>query len=124
MKNGIYALAVLTLMISSSCQKDDDDSLTSLAACSIETEVVGKANQYEGYVRYVAEEQRYAIAYHIPRTIDSQIYGVVCNLPEEFQQEGKKVKFSGTYRKYNGPAKPVFGGQSFEYLELKSIEEL
>jgi len=125
---GIYALVISVLLASNGCQKEEvqkeetwkGDAQSCFAAAS----VTGKADRYEGRVRFVPQEQRYAIVYSVPRTYDSQVYGVVCNLPEEFLQEEKKVKFSGTYREYSGPAKPYMGGQSYEYLDLKSIEAL
>ncbi|WP_324678884.1 hypothetical protein [Hymenobacter sp. GOD-10R] len=121
MKSYWYMLMLLaTMVVGNGCQKNDEVGRD----CAINTSVTGQANQYEGYVHFVTEEQRYAIVYHIPGTYDSQIYGVVCALSEEFRQEGKKVKFSGTYKEYNGPAKPVFGGQEYRYLELKTIEAL
>jgi hypothetical protein len=120
---GIYALTIAALTASNGCQKEEVRK-GDAQSCFATAAFTGKADKYEGHVQFVPQEQRYAVVYSVSKTYDSQIYGVVCNLPEEFRQEGKKVKFSGTYRTYDGPAKPYMGGQSFLYLELKSIEAL
>jgi len=115
-------------MADSGCQKEEVQKEETwkgdAQSCFATAAVVGKADRYKGRVLFVPQEQRYAIVYSVPGTYDSQIYGVVCNLPEELRQEEKIVRFSGTYRAYNGPAKPYMGGQSYEYLDLKSVEAL
>jgi len=124
MRPSVYVF-VVALIISSACQKNEvwEENLQqdNAKSCFGTADIIGKADQYIGHVWFIEEEKRYAVVYYVPGSIDSQVYGIVCDLPKEFQQERKRVKFSGTYRAYNGPAKPVLGGQSFAYLELKAI---
>jgi hypothetical protein len=103
----------------SSCQ-DDADALS--YSCAPNAPSVKQANDLDGIVYFNNTEQRYAIVHWIPGTIDSQDVGFVCTLPENLQQDGQRVVFSGTYRAYTGnaPSGPV--GQTYYYLDLRQVE--
>lgn len=75
----------------------------------------------EGIVYYNTEEKAFNIVVTIPNTYDSQDIGFVCELPENLEQDGTKVIFSGDYRDYGKHA--AIGGQEYYYLTLSKIEK-
>ena len=65
---------------------------------------------------------KYYIDVAVPGTIDSSVAGLVDEMPEEFQVEGMRVLFSGTYSQSPDNPAPFLGGQQVYSLELSSIQ--
>ena len=101
-----------------SCKKDDE---TAQAACKATSDVLMRANNWEGRVVFNSALNTYVVSYFVPGSIDSVYDGVVCSLPAGLRQQGQLVTFSGQYRAYTGPVKPQLGGQQYYYLELTNI---
>ena len=115
----LAASLFLLCFVGSGCQEDADALNNS---CAPTARSVKQAKDQVGTVFFNTTEQRYAIISAIPGTFDSQDVGFVCNLPNNLQQDGQKVVFSGTYRTYTGnaPFGPV--GTTYYYLDLRQVE--
>lgn len=76
-----------------------------------------------GIVSFDNVVDKWIIAVSIEGTYDSQDVGIVCDdLPDEFQEVGRWVIFSGEYKKYAGEQKPPFPGQVYYYLFISNIK--
>ena len=69
---------------------------------------------------------RYTISVSQPGTYDSQVTGIVCQMPDKFKVPGSKVTFDGEYKAYcpgtvQRDTVPRFPGQTFYYLHLTNI---
>jgi hypothetical protein len=117
----LFALFLLGLAVS--CRKSDPATpLPDGTDCFDAKPVVRRADNLDGYVDYRQDLGMYIITYTVPKTIDSQWNGFVCNLPTVFQVVGKKVTFSGEYRNTDGKILPRLGGEETFYLKLSAIK--
>jgi hypothetical protein len=117
MKNAIWFL-LLGLWLNSCGKEDFQDGLMS---CGLEGQVKS-VRDAKGVVSFNSVEQVYVVAVHHEGTIDSEDIGFVCNLPEEYQHDGFRVRFSGSYYEYDEKyGRPAVGGQTYYYLELLNI---
>lgn len=104
------------LFFSGSCQKD---SIIKLTDCNLENIVKSVSNK-KGTIWYDTQAQSYAVYTGVEGSFDSQIIGLICNLPDTSKVEGLKITFSGNY--YNCEEfTPLIPGQEYFYLELTKI---
>ncbi len=66
---------------------------------------------------------KYTINVSVAGTIDSQIIGIVTDLPAKFRTEGTVVIFSGRYETSSLNPSPKMGGQKIYTLILSSIKK-
>lgn len=93
--------------------------------CHLDGPVVGEAKDWEGEVRFTGTTNLYCIVYGVPNTTDTQWFGYVCNMPNEFKRGSLKVQFSGTYyQAYKYFKHPGIDGRPQLYLKLKNIRLL
>ena len=91
-------------------------------ACHIDGPVINHADNWEGEVRFTGRSSLYCIVYTVPNTTDTQLFGYVCNLPNEFKRSTLKVIFSGKYyHAYKSIKHPGIDGQPQLYLSLEKI---
>ncbi|MPR35754.1 hypothetical protein [Salmonirosea aquatica] len=91
--------------------------------CPDAGEFVKKVESVTGLVQFDSTRQQYAIRRAIPGTYDSVDVGYLCNLPEEFQQPGLKVEFSGSYYE-NDEVPASFAGLENYYLTVTKIARI
>lgn len=114
-----YIIAATLLLMNGSCQKDD---IVELGKCNLEN-VVKSVSDTKGTIWFDAQTKGYSIFSGIEGTYDSQIIGVVCNLPDIYKNEGVKIVFSGNY--YNcDEYSPLIPGQKYYYLELTKVKSV
>ncbi|MBC7922768.1 MAG: hypothetical protein H7Z75_16945 [Ferruginibacter sp.] len=128
MKNMALPLLFLALFLGAgSCEKDDAQPAASqcnLPACDPGRKTIAKVRDAIGIVGY--RNGRYAISVGQPGTYDSQVTGIVCQMPDKFKVNGSKVTFNGEYKEYcpdtvQKDTVPQFPGQIFYYLHLTNI---
>ena len=79
------------------------DSFPLPTPCDIAGPVISRAKNFVGTVLYYGHPEyhgntgMYCIIYSVANTADSQIFGYVCNMPNQFKQKGLQVMFSGEY---------------------------
>lgn len=97
-----------------SCQQEDTPSANCLNAGAY----VKRTRNVKGDVYYDSTQSSWLI--RVPNSFDSHDIGYTCNLASEFQQNGLKVQFSGSYYEYD---KTVYGvaGNKYFYLSLESV---
>ena len=104
------------------------DSLPLATPCDVAGPVISRAKNFVGTVLYYGHPEyhgntgMYCILYSVPNTIDSRIYGYVCNMPDKFKQIGLEVLFSGDYyHAYKDIRHTGRDGQTLLYLRLETI---
>jgi hypothetical protein len=65
-----------------------------------------------GEIKYDPIFDRYVIQHHIPGTIDSRIYGILCESKSEFERLSS-ILFSASVYEYSGMKQPGIGGVKF-----------
>ncbi|MEM9325865.1 MAG: hypothetical protein AAGA85_09420 [Bacteroidota bacterium] len=116
-----FVVPVLFLVISVSlqgCSEDTDEAQGLLLPPD-----VWQVEEIEGVVGYWDFDQvdRYFINVAVPGTIDSQVTGLIDEMPADFQAVGLRVTFSGRYLEETTNPRPMLGGQRVYSLELSSI---
>lgn len=91
------------------------------SACKAKSAVIMRAVDWKGRIVFSSALKTYVVSYFEPGSVDGIDDGILCTLPPELQHNGQLVTFSGNYRNYTGPIKPLFGGHLYYYLELTSI---
>lgn len=95
---GIFILALLALAFS--CKKDEvnkeEDKKEELSSCTNCGKKTGEVTEREGRIMFDKKAERYVLYSYIPGTIDAFRAGYLCDLPKEYQKEGKEVIVSGT----------------------------
>lgn len=113
-------LAVFFLFTNSKCKKANTDNF-----CNIERTGNVQIDKNDGMVVYSNKYQRYGISFSVtdPDNIDSQIVGLVCNLPKQFQKVGLEVTISGTLKNFNSDEhiSPEIAGQDLRFFEISQI---
>ena len=140
---------LLTMIMTTSCSKKtipvvtssmpskptlaiiDIDTVSLPTPCEIAGPVISRAKSFVGTVLYYGHPEYhgntglYCIIYTVPNTTDSQLFGYVCNMPDDFKKSGLKVLFSGEYYHAYKDIKPTgHDGQALLYLRLKSLRAL
>ena len=116
----IYYFKIISiglLFFGGSCQKDD---IIKLSDCNLEN-VVKSVSNTKGTIWYDHQAQSYAVYTGVDGSYDSQIIGLICNLPDMYKSEGLKISFSGDYYECE-EFSPLIPGQEYFYLELTNIE--
>ncbi len=114
----IKLIVVGLVFIANTCSKED--ITPELSKCNLKN-VVKSVSEVSGTIWFDSQSQTYAIYRGIDGTYDAQEIGVVCNLPENYKKEGKKIAFSGKYYE-NQDFSPQIPGQEYYYLELTKID--
>lgn len=123
-------LLTLFLSLTLSCKEQDIYPTASKSPCAPAGEITMQVFSRNGLAYYDKYHNLFSIQTAIPNTYDVVDVGIVCNMPENLQQEIieagidqklVKVVFSGSYReviddKYSGPV-----GYTYYYLSLSSI---
>jgi hypothetical protein len=123
-KSAVLLLFFLTGVFAG-CRKNDllPVQRDAQAACFESRPVIHTANQFTGTVYYRADLEMYVIRRSVPGTYDSVWLGVVCNLPDAYRVDGKRVEFSGEYRNAADLSRiTTFAGEETYYLFLSSIQ--
>jgi hypothetical protein len=121
--NSLRVVAIITLstfIISGQCQKVDDTG--NLSECRSE-QFVKSVTEEEGTIWLNKSLNKYALYTGVRGTYDSQIVGVICNIPTEYKKDGLTVIVSGDYFEYNKDASQKFPGQTYFFLELREIKK-
>lgn len=93
MKFPSVLLCFSLLILMSSCQKEEDLTMTCEEGCLFTLE------DTEGTMVMMNCFERYGIQIPDPDNPSSNlIYGIPDDLPEKFKEEGKKVEFSASFR--------------------------
>ena len=116
-------LACLMTGMLCACSSDDDSYIPE------RKDFVESVNDKTGTVRYDTFEESWYITMDLPPLpegqsyIDTAIYYYTYNLPQEYQQEGCRVKVSGDIYDYNfrNENHVVLGGHEYYYIVLKEI---
>jgi hypothetical protein len=124
MRKSVVSVLLVLPIFFAGCRKNDLLPVDSdaQAACFESRPVVHTANQFTGTVYYRTDLAMYVIRRAVPGTYDSVWLGVVCNLPDAYRVDGKRVEFSGEYRNAADlPRITTFAGEETYYLFLSSI---
>ncbi|GAB3800088.1 hypothetical protein GCM10028819_24690 [Spirosoma humi] len=81
--------------------------------------LVKQVKNVSGVVYYDSTQSSYYI--QVPNSFDSHDLGYTCNLATEYQKNGLKVKFSGTYYQSDKQV-GFFAGDKNYYLSLMAIQ--
>lgn len=117
-------LACLMAGMLCACSSDDNSYVPE------RKDFVESVNDKTGTVRYDTIDESWYISMDLPPLpegqsyIDTAIYYYTYNLPQEYQQEGCRVKVSGDIYDYNfrNENHVVLGGHEYYYIVLKKIE--
>ncbi len=112
------AIILMSIGLITSCSNSDDDNQTTKAVIKSVTDEIGTIG-----LMNVNGTEKFTINTTIPETIDSQITGIVSELPLEFNTVGTSVVFSGTYSSGENTPSPILGGQTVYDLTLSSIRK-
>ena len=124
MKKKMMFLACLMTGMLCACSSDDDTYVPE------RKDFVESVNDKTGTVRYDTFEESWCISMDLPPLpegqsyIDTAIYYYTYNLPQEYQQAGRRVRVSGDIYDYNfrNENHVVLGGHEYYYIVLKKIE--
>lgn len=115
------------LLCAFSCEKEEialPESDASL--CNPDKKTVKKVSDTSGFIWFNQSLQTYILYASINGTYDSQIVGLPCNLPENFEKDGLKVELSGKYKDFGEQPSPpqiqIFPGQEYYCLEISKIK--
>ncbi|MEO6037506.1 MAG: hypothetical protein ABIQ93_03765 [Saprospiraceae bacterium] len=112
---GLFLLLSVSLLVTlSNCDKNP---ATPEPAC--DNGCLFRVKDASGTIIKMACFNRYAIETHYPET-DSIIYGVPDQLDASLEEEGKTVKFSGTFRA--NTLQPTFPDPSFSPERIYQME--
>lgn len=119
----MYAGFVMLLCNSSGCKKESTETF-----CSVNRQLEITLADRTGSVIYYQKYNRYAVQVDtlIVGNIDTQITGLTCGLPKEFQVVGTKVTINGQLKKFNSDEniRPQLGGEELYYLQIDKISKL
>ncbi|WP_439489918.1 hypothetical protein [Algoriphagus sp.] len=104
------------LLLISNCGSEDHFDLS---GCELTNELKSVADE-TGTVWFDSQAQAFAIFSGIDGTYDGQNIGIVCNLPDNYKEEGVTVVFSGKYFE-NKNLTPQIPGQEYYDLELSKV---
>lgn len=125
MKHYLAPLLVLSIILIGCGNDEKPLSACDLAPCDPQKKTVKAVTDQEGRIGFSEEEGKWLIIASIPETYDSQDIGIVCTgLPENLQEVGREVLFSGTYKERCNEAKGVLPGQIYYYLHITDINNL
>lgn len=110
---------LICILILAGCKKSD--SLPK-KGCENAGKTVYEVSSEVGRMRYHEDTQAYYLSYHVPKTIDVDLTGIVCNMPSGFpkQEEYLEVTFSGVFKEMENDS-GLLGWDKY-YLELSSIQ--
>ena len=100
------------------CNKDSEEDIN----LNLPPNTMAVTN-IRGVVGYWENINKYTVNVAVPGTIDSQITGIVDELPSEFRNEGMIVIFSGAYKEEASNPEPILGGQTVYSLTISSIKK-
>ncbi|RYE22419.1 MAG: hypothetical protein EOP45_08245 [Sphingobacteriaceae bacterium] len=106
--------------LSSSCEKKEIEVPLS-DICATTNPFVKEVKHEVGTVYYDSTQARYGI--QVPTSMDSADMGLACNLPTDYQQSMKKVRFSGRYYERTAPQTGPVGYKHYELI-VTSISPL
>ena len=127
LRNVLRAGAIGCLLTLVACNNDDTPKLIE-HACEVGGEVIHYIENGVGHAGFDEELQAFVIRYHVPGTIDSTYTGVICDevIPEPLIDKSGRVRFTGKFIDAQGQIQVTiqFGGESFYFLEVDSLEFL
>ncbi|MEQ8924847.1 MAG: hypothetical protein RLO81_03475 [Fulvivirga sp.] len=115
MKNVIYYLPVLTLLLFVQCRDESPNKCFEEKGQTISNK--------EGTVYFHSHLEAYAIYAPVENTFDSQLVFVPCEIPEKYKKDGVKIIFSGAYATLNISFDKI-PGQEFYQLNLTDLSLL
>ena len=115
-------LAFSLLLLNAGCEKADDTLPTT--GCESAGDIVSKVSNAAGRVTYDEDTNIHYLSYHVPRTIDVVLIGMVCNMPATFpkQTDFIEVTFSGAFKETGKDLETGIVGYDLYYLELSKLE--
>ena len=114
MKFLLLLSATCLLFLVNSCKKEEAPS----AHCANAGAFVKQVKNIRGEIYYDSNQSRYYI--RVPNSFDSYDIGYTCNLAAEYQVNGQKVNFSGSYYDFGQPVSGIAGNKDY-YLSLEFI---
>ena len=99
------------------------DCLVKTKCFSSELNPVKKITNQDGIIWFNNSQKNYAVYVGVSGSYDSQLVGIVCNLPKDFEMEGLEIIFSGFYYDYDKIVSDIILGQKYYYLELCEIKK-
>ncbi len=117
--NWFYILIVLLILIAG-CKKPDNLPEN---GCENVGKTVLKVSSEIGRIVYNEDTDTHYLSYHIPRTIDAGLTGIICNLPSDFSKlkDYTEVIFSGVFKETENDSDTGIIGWDIYYLELTNI---
>lgn len=109
-----------------SCEGNNNQEIDCLVKnrCFInESNPVKKITNQEGIIWFNNSQKNYAVYVGVTGSYDSQLVGIVCNLPKEYEVEGLEIIFSGSYYDYDKIVSDLIPGQKYYYLDLCEIKK-
>jgi hypothetical protein len=104
-----------------SCRENDED-VFDFRPCDCGNQTLNEISGYRGEIGFHDEMQKFVIYRHIPNSIDSRQLFFLCQTPEEFQQEGLKVRFSGEAKEPCRTPTNLTGAQQFYDFRITLLE--
>ena len=117
MKVPIFCLLAMLLCTAETCEKTEVSKAAEALpseSCGTDKKTVKTVSNIEGKIEFESVLQQYSIRRTIPGTYDSQDIGLLCGtIPQNLQQVGTKVLFSGAYKEYDKPSPATIGGVTY-----------
>ncbi|MET4082590.1 hypothetical protein ABIB40_002550 [Pedobacter sp. UYP30] len=122
-KLSLFAMPIVLIMVLfsfNSCKKK-----ATLPNCSAKRQVFRNLVNHQGTVFYYRQYNKFAVSIDtlIKDNIDTHINGLPCELPKEFQIEGKRVVLNGKLEKFNDGENffETLGGEQLYFLKIDKI---
>ncbi len=113
---------LLVSIIFANCKKESEDTF-----CSEKRTNTGVLNSDSAIVIYYQKYSRYGLKFkrYINGNIDTQVIGLLCDLPESFKSIGTSVIVTGNLQNFNSSENysPQMAGDSLFFLEITNLKK-
>lgn len=117
----LSAFIILTTT-NSSCKKCKQSNCD-FDACDSRRTTILTATNWSGQLGYFTDQNKWAINYHLPNTIDSTLTCIICvDIADSLKQVGRVVIFSGDIKDGCGSPKPDLHGQGIFYINPTNLK--
>jgi hypothetical protein len=104
------------------CKKEEEEQALDFAPCDCGNQTVETVTDQVGEVAFHDEMNKFVINWAIPGTIDSKKLYFLCRVPQRFEQEGLRVRFSGEAKAPCAQPTSHTGAQQFFDIRLTNLE--
>lgn len=120
----LIASCAVIFCSASECTKNDEspESRVDLIVCTPNDHKIKDVKDQKGTIYLNKELNKYCIYIGVNGTYDTQIVAVPCNLLKEYEADGSKVVFSGSYYEYAEKVQTLLPGQIYYHLSLTLIK--